>query len=232
MSTKKPAPKKRVRKKPSKPASERGSVEPVPGRCGAKRRKSDPARYCKAYPLKTKTRCKVHGGAQEKVKRDPLGFWQNFDHLTEADQDLLALALADPNLLDTKRPVALATVLAQRFPMIPTEQQIRTTAMYLNGKQAADLSAADIAEAQAKLATASVRIIDTLGRRQDSAVKLAKTSEVLVGQVMPVLDQLGKAVADLVATHVAPEKQTKFIDDLQGRFRAAITQMVGIAESG
>lgn len=44
------------------------SAEPMPGRCGAKRKGSNPPHYCEAYPVRGsgvttgKPRCKVHGG--------------------------------------------------------------------------------------------------------------------------------------------------------------------------
>jgi len=39
-----------------------GSLEPIPGRCGAKLRGTDPPRYCKRFPMKGKSRCRRCGG--------------------------------------------------------------------------------------------------------------------------------------------------------------------------
>ena len=39
-----------------------GSASPVPGRCGAQLRRSDPAKYCKKTPCPDRLRCRLHGG--------------------------------------------------------------------------------------------------------------------------------------------------------------------------
>ena len=39
-----------------------GSATPVPGRCGAQLRRSDPAKYCKKTPCPDRDRCRLHGG--------------------------------------------------------------------------------------------------------------------------------------------------------------------------
>lgn len=54
---------------------DRGSAEPMPGRCGAKLRRSDPPRYCTQYPMKGRTRCRRCGGATPIGSASP-----NFKH--------------------------------------------------------------------------------------------------------------------------------------------------------
>lgn len=44
------------------PRQERGSETPQEGTCGAKLRLSDPARYCIQPPMRSKRRCRHHGG--------------------------------------------------------------------------------------------------------------------------------------------------------------------------
>jgi G:T/U-mismatch repair DNA glycosylase len=43
----------------------RGSLEPMPGRCGGKLWRTDPPRYCRRPPLPGRTRCKTHGGTKQ-----------------------------------------------------------------------------------------------------------------------------------------------------------------------
>lgn len=51
------------------PEKERGSAEPMPGRCGAHLRGTDPARYCLLFPTPGGNRCKrFHGGAAPQVQ--------------------------------------------------------------------------------------------------------------------------------------------------------------------
>lgn len=51
------------------PEKPRGSAEPIPGRCGAKLRGTNPARYCMLYPKPGGTRCtRFHGSKAPQVK--------------------------------------------------------------------------------------------------------------------------------------------------------------------
>lgn len=45
-----------------KPPQERGTLEPLPGRCGAKIRNTDPQKYCASWPRQGRDRCRLHGG--------------------------------------------------------------------------------------------------------------------------------------------------------------------------
>lgn len=54
-----------------KDPQERGSAEPVSGRCGAKIKHTDPPRYCMLPPLKGRQRCRAHGGKTPRGAASP-----------------------------------------------------------------------------------------------------------------------------------------------------------------
>lgn len=47
------------------------SKQPIPGRCGAKKRKTKPPDYCEQHPLKGRKRCKIHGGKSPRGLESP-----------------------------------------------------------------------------------------------------------------------------------------------------------------
>lgn len=47
---------------------DRGSPEPIEGRCAARLRKTDPPRYCTRWPLRGASRCKTHGAKAPQAK--------------------------------------------------------------------------------------------------------------------------------------------------------------------
>jgi hypothetical protein len=62
---KKPATGRENPKETSQPVHGRdtgGSLEPLAGRCGARKKGTQPQRYCKAHPVPGKKRCRLHGG--------------------------------------------------------------------------------------------------------------------------------------------------------------------------
>jgi hypothetical protein len=90
----------------------RGSDAPVPGKCGAKLRKSDPARYCTMNPITGRGRCKFHGGATPRGVAHPRYAGRAYsrdlptkyaDRMRNADEDTDLVSLkAELSLLDAR----------------------------------------------------------------------------------------------------------------------------------
>lgn len=90
----------RAHRKAGEPKST-GSLQPMDGKCGGKltytgTSAENPAKFCRAFPLKGKTRCKIHGGRQEHGLADPQGgrhpkaiptrLVENFERLLQSPQ--------------------------------------------------------------------------------------------------------------------------------------------------
>lgn len=90
---------------------DRGSDAPVPGKCGAKLRGSNPSRYCTMYPLAGRPRCRYHGGKSLAGAEHP-GFkgrgWSKY--LPQRLGDRLGEALMDPELTSLTHELALIDV--------------------------------------------------------------------------------------------------------------------------
>lgn len=83
---------------------ERGSAEPVEGKCGAKFPRSDPPRYCTAPPSTGQKKCRRHGAATPQAKKKAsqrievtklLGAGHEYEHVDPAKVLLDVVAAAD-----------------------------------------------------------------------------------------------------------------------------------------
>lgn len=70
--------------------AQRGSPEPLPGRCGNYLKRTEPPRYCKRHPARGRKKCKFHGGSKKVGAASP-----NFKHgrRSELYRDFLGGAL-------------------------------------------------------------------------------------------------------------------------------------------
>jgi len=96
-----------------------GSAEPIPGRCGALLRNSEKKygqkRYHMAYPMRGKTRCRLHGGATPSGVESP--HWKGKGRskvLPERLADQFERTLRDPNVLAIRREAARLDALLTR----------------------------------------------------------------------------------------------------------------------
>lgn len=95
------------------PEKPRGSAEPIPGRCGARLRGTDPPRYCKLHPVPGGARCtRFHGGKAPQVRAAAAVRYTRDQALAAARSELARLGGAyvdlDPldGLLDLYREAA------------------------------------------------------------------------------------------------------------------------------
>lgn len=94
------------------PARVLGSLEPVPGRCGARLRKSlerfGEQRYCERYPVQGRDRCKFHGGLSPRGVEHPLYKGRGYSKdLPTRLADRFETALRDPHLTSLQSELAL-----------------------------------------------------------------------------------------------------------------------------
>lgn len=93
------------------------SAEPMPGRCGAKRKGSNPPHYCEAYPVRGsgvttgRPRCKVHGGLTPSGSASPHWVHGRFSKETALAGGKLAEHFAshanDPEYVSVRPELAL-----------------------------------------------------------------------------------------------------------------------------
>lgn len=88
--------------------AERGSAEPMAGRCGAKLRGTDPPRYCAKPPLHDRTRCQLHGGKSLRGIEHPSTINGAHSRFVPARyQASVERAMADPDYLSNRHEVGL-----------------------------------------------------------------------------------------------------------------------------
>lgn len=89
----------------------RGSAAPVPGKCGAKLRKTNPPRYCIMSPMKN-GRCRLHGGKQPAPGPSHPN-WKHgrqskfMEHLPQKLRASFLASIDDPDLLSVRNELAL-----------------------------------------------------------------------------------------------------------------------------
>ena len=109
------APKTLPHERPT-PDPNRGSAQPQKGKCGAKLRKTDPARYCTKEPLAGKKRCRLHGGGSLAGLAHPnLTTGLRSKYLPKGLLERYEAARADNQLLKIRDDVALVEGLLAHY---------------------------------------------------------------------------------------------------------------------
>lgn len=88
---------------------EGGSLEPIPGRCNARKKRSNPQRYCMARPMAGRKRCAVHGGKSPRGPASPHFVHGRYSRALKgvAMLDRYQAARSDPKLTDLRDEIAL-----------------------------------------------------------------------------------------------------------------------------
>lgn len=90
------------------------SSSPLNGRCGAKKRGSDPPDYCENDPRRGRTRCKYHGGDTPQGVDSPQFKTGEHSQAFKALGTKYLDALNDPLLLDMRRPIAIQHTVVEK----------------------------------------------------------------------------------------------------------------------
>lgn len=86
-----------------------GSAEPEAGKCGAKLQFSDPPRYCLRWPLRARTRCKKHGGRNQRgILHASFKTGRYSKYMPRRVAERVMAAREDPELLSLRSEMELA----------------------------------------------------------------------------------------------------------------------------
>lgn len=195
-------------------------------RCGAPTQSGRP---CRRRPTKGHERCAQHGAGQPPTGSFTHGgFSKRFAKLTREGQDRLAAILADPELLDAKRPVAVATYMLQDMELVPDDDAIRALAKSYC-PPGYEPGAVDIARARNELLKPIQKQVDLLGKRQSEAFRQAKLSELILTECVPIFELLGKAAFDLCEKYVPEAAQReKFMEAWRGHVAVAVARLTDV----
>lgn len=205
--------------------------KPMEGRCNA----STKSGYCHGHVKAGSTRCRIHGGHRQQ--------WANRQRaLGAAAQAELEGALSDPDLLDVRRPIALAEVVIGRTPLLPSEEQVtklaqRRILQRMNPGQLKALMAtgrddlmellepteADRDEVRLDLHERSMRLISIYAQRQADAVKQLEWSRVIRESALPLLAEFGLRLSRILRKYLPEDQIPRVMDDV----RKEIVQVVG-----
>jgi hypothetical protein len=112
----------------------RGSDAPEPDRCGAKLRKTNPARYCMQRPIAGRERCRLHGGKSPRGVLSPHYQGKGFSKdIPTRYMDRMRESAEDPELTSMRGSLALVDARIDELlgrvsdtDLIAVLQQLRT----------------------------------------------------------------------------------------------------------
>lgn len=192
------------------------------------------------------TRCKrparegglCHTHAKKLPAASPTSAWMM--NLGEEGQRRLEALQQDPDLLDPRRPFALQSLLTEQIA-IPSENLIRHRAKLVAVRAARELGAKNPERARVKpeheeearrvLVRESIAALVKLGDRQDKAVRNTQVFRVLVGQIVPLWEDLLMQMMQSLDRHVPGDATRKLIHrDLEVAFRGFIARATAVGE--
>lgn len=141
---------------------EKGTAQPVEGRCGARLRGTDPPRYCGLAPLKGRTRCKLHGGKSKRGVES--GTFKTGERSRFVPQRYLAdaeRAMADPDVMSVRFDFALAE--ARNAELLRSIDAASSIEAWLQARGAADRVKAALGKSPApKVKAALDRLLEVV----------------------------------------------------------------------
>lgn len=206
------------------------SDSPVAGRCGAKL--TSGRGFCIRKPLMGAKRCRQHGGD----KAITTGMTsERIRWFAEHGRERLGEMMDDDTLLDPARSVALLEMLVQEFTTIPTPDELTVYAKRLANKgnkseKEVEPDAGHYAEARGKMSREARLLADSLGRRQDAALKHKRMQQAAIYYLTPVLEKTGREVIQIIMTFVPQHLQDDALKALRHRLRASYGEGVATLE--
>lgn len=205
--------------------------KPIEGRCNAQTATG----YCHARPARGTTRCHIHGGVRER--------WALRQRkLSATARTELDTAIADPDLLDVRRPIALMDVVVSNTELLPDDERVRRHARrkllaalapeaQLKVLEDEELAATwieptddDLEASRLELHERSMRMLAIYSKRQTDAVRQLEWTKVIREAVLPLLGELGLKLSRTLRKHVSIEVAAAIIADM----RKDMTQIVGL----
>lgn len=210
---------------------------PKAGRCGAKKARGG---YCDAHPVEGGTRCRRHGGFAQ-------GWSSRLRATQEEGRRQVQLALDDPNLMDVRRPIALAETIVANTELVASSEQVEQLARRniirqvgpelvavlreaADGEVGRELLAellrptdGDLAQARLELHERTMRLVGIYGKRQTEAVRAMQWAQVIRELTIPMFANLGGKLNAVVRKHVPPDRIDRALEDV----KAALLETVG-----
>ena len=143
--------------------------------------------------------------------------------MATAGHELIDAAMDDTELLSARRPVALAQAMLYDSQVIPTDELVEKLAQKMaKGKEPDE---AHFALARNALLAQSIKLVDLLGKRQESAIRQQRTSELLVHAVMPLISEFSSRAKDIVGRYLSPEDFTKFEEEMNSAIGVMVSRI-------
>jgi len=160
-------------------------------------------------------------------------FSRRFARDSPVAQAAIDQALADPELMDCRRPVAIATVLLQEHGLIPDDELVVEVARAAIPAHVRDAyfekHGEEIEPTEAQLALTRRRMInramqanDTYSRTVATALRQTRAGELMTRELIPAFEELASHVRRLVMRYVPDEDQEAFVDG----FRQGVKRVI------
>lgn len=221
------------------------SPHPVDGRCNAPLVGGG---YCGLRPYKDRPKCRrhslPHGG--EKQTRVRSGWSsEGFLRASEKGRRDIGALLADPDLLDAKRPVAILTAESLALPVGFDEGDlVRLTLSLAEAARAVlpdgesepapvgvDITPENVARALVILNERTVKTATAMSRAIVAAKREERANELIIARALPILDQFAQAVSMSAATYIRDTKaREEFLLVIRNRILVTIGQLRGLAD--
>jgi hypothetical protein len=198
-------------------------------------------KFCTNTPAKGGTRCGLHGG--KAAKQAGGKFSKQFARISGDYQKLIDQTLRDPDLLDARRSVAVQQVLLQQAYLVPDEELLEQLARRVAIEEAAEcapnekidpvtleISKGHRAEAMHRWLKESMKMTESLARRQTDAMKQQKLGEVLTASVMPLMGELGIEFQRLVDKYVVSERREAAVNEFRVKCRHIVVRLAEFVE--
>lgn len=204
-----------------------GNAAITPGRC------NHPLTGGRGY-CSNKAGCKRHTG--KVPARPPLSTHSaQYARLVPDARRALDQAIQDPDLLDVRRPIAMAQTLLYRLPLTPEPEIIEAMARQQLGRSLSGITIdgndlwleltspgpGDLALAEMAYAERAMKLIERLARRQTDAVRTMELARTTRQAVIPFLQELALELSRIIHEYVPAEHR----EAARGQLRAAITRV-------
>lgn len=192
----------------------------------------------------------MHGGTRTERALE-------FRRLSAAGQAAIDAAVADPNLLDVRRPIAVAQAIVQDSPIIPLDEDVRhyakrrivkvigfelVAAMMGAARKHEDVHAVltemleptpeDLADARLDMAQRNMALVAAWSKRQVDAGKFVEWSKVVGEMALPLFTDFGVAATAILRKHVPSDRLEAAVKDLRDAIMVTVGRIATMRDEG
>ena len=168
-------------------------------------------------------------------------FSKRFAREEQATQALIDAALQDPDLLDHRRPAALATALIQSVQLIPDQDTLvelarqaipwKVQAEHLKkNDEPIEPTAAQIEVVRRRYIESSMFATERYSRTVAAAAKQAQLGQLVSAELIPLFEELAIMLQRLTKRYVDEDKRDDFLEGFRRGFRHVIMQAAMIGD--